>query len=276
MSDVGDWVQAAARFQRRRLLRQMRDGLLAAFLFPKLSPTALLESCRTLKPGVLRIGTYFVNPPFEFISNGKTVGFEVDLMREIARRLGLQPEFADTRWETILHEMQESRYDCIIGGITITPARQRLLAWSIPYMTTTLSLLVDSTRSPAPMISSDLTGATVGVQGATTDYDEALEMERTGKIRNVKIYSFAEIANALTDLAAGRIQAVMKVYPVAAWFARHTPGLRILDQIPNDPQRLGIGFNKSNTGLVAAVNDALIEMQRDGSRRALAQRWRVS
>src|SRR5436190_22485394 len=91
---------------------------------------------RTLSPGTLRIGTYFVNPPFEYVSNGQRVGFEVDLMNEIAGRLSLAPVFVDTQWEVILQQMQDGQYDCIVGGITITPERERLLAWSTPYMTT--------------------------------------------------------------------------------------------------------------------------------------------
>ena len=61
------------------------------------SPKAL-----TLVPGILRIGTYFVNPPFEYIFRGKKVGFEVDLMREITHRLHLEPLFVNTQWEVIL------------------------------------------------------------------------------------------------------------------------------------------------------------------------------
>ena len=73
---------------------------------------------RTLIPGTLRIGTYFVNPPFEYVAKGVEVGFEVDLMKEIAHRLGLKALFVDTHWEKILQEMQGGRYDCIAGGIT--------------------------------------------------------------------------------------------------------------------------------------------------------------
>ena len=81
---------------------------------------------RTLAPGILRIGTYFVNPPFEYVSRGKRVGFEVDLMKQIAHRLHLVPSFVNTQ------QLQDGRYDCIVGGITITPAREETLAWSNP------------------------------------------------------------------------------------------------------------------------------------------------
>lgn len=261
---------------RRLMLRRMRDAALALLLLPMVPDARAENPPRTLQKGVLRIGTYFVNPPFEFISGGKRTGFEFDLMREIARRLGLRPQFVDTRWEVILREMQHNRYDCIIGGITVTPARARLLAWSAPYMTTTLSLVVDAARAPAAMTLADLRRATVGVQAATTDYDAAIAMQRAGKIGRVKVYPFARIADAMTDLMAGRVDAVMKVYPVAAWFVRETPGLRLLAQVPDDPQPLAIGFSRSNADLVAAVNRALAGMRRNGSYQALAQRWGLS
>jgi ABC-type amino acid transport substrate-binding protein len=54
------------------------------------------QSLPTLRPGQLRIGTYFVNPPFEFISKHQRVGFEVDLTNEVAKRLQLEPVFVDT------------------------------------------------------------------------------------------------------------------------------------------------------------------------------------
>jgi ABC-type amino acid transport substrate-binding protein len=154
-------------------------------------------------------------------------------MNEVAKRLQLEPVFVDTRWEVILGEMQRNRYDCIVGGITITPAREKILAWSTPYMTTTLSLVVDSKRMPNATSLADLKDATVGVQAATTDYDIAIVMQRAGQ----------------------------------------TPGLRIIAQVPDDPQPLGIGFNRNNIALLAAVNDALAGMQQDGSYQALVQRW---
>ena len=100
-------------------------------------------------------------------------------------------------------------------------------------------------------------------------------MQERGEIKGVRVYPFYRIADAMTDLAAGRITAVMKVYPVAAWLARRTPGLQIVAQIPHDPQPLGIGFNKNDPTLVAAVNSALAEIKQDGTYARLARKWGV-
>ena len=249
----------------------------ALVLLPVSYPADAEASLRvpTLVPGTLRIGTYFVNPPFEYVSHGKKVGFEVDLMREIAHRLHLKPLFVNTRWEVILQQLRNGDYDCIVGGITITPAREKALAWSDPYMTTTLSLVINRFRTPQIRSIADLKDAEVGVQAATTDYDVAIAMQQRGQIGKVKVYPFDRIADAMTDLAAGNITAVMKVYPVAAWLARRTPGLRIVAQVPDDPQPLGIGFNKNNPELLAAVDGALSGMKQDGAYARLARKWGV-
>jgi len=170
--------------------------------------------------------------------------------------------------------MAAGRYDCIVGGITITPARERILAWSVPYMTT-LSLIVNGARTPAIRGLADLKTASVGVQAATTDYDAAVAMRKKGEIGGVKVYPFDRIGEAIADLEAGRITAVMKVAPVAAWFVRQRPGLRVVAQVPDDPQPLGIGVGKNARALRAAIDRALAAMRRDGTTARLKRKWGV-
>jgi ABC-type amino acid transport substrate-binding protein len=261
-----------ASFARRQFLQGACAGVAA--LVP--ARGRAVPAMRLLHPGELRVGTYFVNPPFEFIDKGARVGFDVDLTDAIARKLGLRPVFVDTRWEVILGEMERNRFDCIICGITITPNREKVLDWSTPYMVTTLSLIVDARRMPWATSLADLKTATVGVQSETTDYDAAVALLRAGRIAAVKVYPFARIGDAMIDLAAGRIGAVMKVYPVAAYLAQQTPGLKIVAQVPADRQPLGIGFNRDNPGLLAAVNGALASLKSDGAYRGLATKWNLA
>ncbi len=258
------------------IMRCRRRAMAAAVLaLAFVGSAAQAQELRTLAPGTLRIGTYFVNPPFEFVDKDQNVGFEVDLMNEIASRLKLRPVYVNTTWEVILQQMQDGLYDCIVGGITITPERQRTLAYSTPYMTTTLSLVVDSAKSPNIRSAADLKTAIVGLQAATTDYDVAIRMQKKGEIGGIKVYPFDRIADAMVDLAAGRITAVMKVAPVAIWLARQTPNLRVVAQVPNDPQPLGIGMKLGNAALLAAVNRTIADMAHDGTYARLAQKWGV-
>src|ERR1700759_2763040 len=81
-----------------RATRRRRDllcGAAAMLLGPRRSSANAGPAFRTLKTGRLLIATYFVNPPFEFISGQHRVVFEVDLMPEVARRRGLKPAFVN-------------------------------------------------------------------------------------------------------------------------------------------------------------------------------------
>jgi ABC-type amino acid transport substrate-binding protein len=113
------------------------------------------------------------------------------------------------------------------------------------------------------------------VQAATTDYDAAVAMEQRGELGSIKVYPFDQIEQAMKDLEAGRITAVMKVAPVAAWLRAKGPDLRIPAQVPDDPRPLGIGLGKNQPGLLAAVNGALAAMRRDGSLNQLKKKWSV-
>ncbi|HEX6565926.1 MAG TPA: transporter substrate-binding domain-containing protein, partial [Chthoniobacterales bacterium] len=96
-----------------------------------------------------------------------------------------------------------------------------------------------------------------------------------GEIGRVKVYPFDRIEEAMADLEAGKITAVMKVAPVAAWLAAKRPNLRVVAQVPNDPQPLGIGFGKKNLGMVTAMNQVIATMQQDGSLKRLKEKWNV-
>lgn len=100
-------------------------------------------------------------------------------------------------------------------------------------------------------------------------------MKQRGQISDVKVYAFDYIGEAVADLITGKITAVMKVYPVAPWLTRRTSGLRIVAQIPKEPQPLGIGFNNNKLSLVAATDATSEEIKRDGTYARLAREWSI-
>ncbi|WP_392538125.1 ABC transporter substrate-binding protein [Legionella sp. 227] len=227
----------------------------------------------TLKPGTLIVATYFTNPPFEYLKNKQEIGFEVDLIREIAKRLHLHLEFKNTQWENIINELREQQYDLIMGAITITSGREKIIAFSKPYMTTTLSIVINTKKTPQAKTIADLGNLTMGVQAKTTDFDIAKQMQKKGQIRGIKIYPFKNFNLAIDDLIAGRVGAVMKVFPVAYYYVEHHPELKILAPVPNAPQPLGFGMNQANQELVKAVNKAQAEMQADGTYEKIYKKW---
>jgi ABC-type amino acid transport substrate-binding protein len=212
----------------------------------------------TLTQGVLRIGTYFVNPPFEYLKEGVGVGFEVDPMNEIARRLALKPLFVDTRWENILQEMAAGRYDCMVRSLhdeDAEPHRERR-----------------ADAGEGACGTEDRVGRRAGGDHGLRRRGRDAEKSEIG---SVKVYPFDRIGEATADLEAGRSTAVMKVAPVAAWFVRQRPGLRVVAQVPDGPQPLGIGVGKNARALLAAIDRTLAAMRRDGTTARLERKWGV-
>src|SRR5687768_483209 len=87
--------------------------------------TTAAAEVETLKPGTLLVGVDVPYPPFEQGRPPDYEGFEIDMMNEIASRLGLETEYKDTPFDTIFRDLAQNKFDAAIGGATITDERER-------------------------------------------------------------------------------------------------------------------------------------------------------
>ena len=178
-------------------------------------------------------------------------------------------------WETILQQMQAGQYDAIVGGITITPEREQSLAWSTPYMTTTLSIVVDRpslAADPQHRRPQERLGRRAGgddrLRHRRQDAAERPDRQREGLLVRPHPGRHGRSRRGPhhggdEGLSGGRLARPADARP------RHR------GEVPDDPQPLGIGFARNNPGLLAAVNRALADMKRDGTYARLAQKWGV-
>lgn len=113
----------------------------------------------------------------------------------------------------------------------------------------------------------------IGVQAATTDFEVAKKMKTLGRIADIKVYSFKEFNTAVLDLLAGRIDALMKVSPVAQYYVGQHPNLAVLAIVPNDPQPLGFAVNKNNPKLLRAINQAQAVLKSNGTYEKIYNHW---
>jgi polar amino acid transport system substrate-binding protein len=98
----------------------------------------------TLKPGVLSVGMEIGYPPMEYLAaDGKTpIGFDVEMGKAIAAKMGLKVEFIDTAWDGIFAGVDTGKYDCIMSSVTINDARLRAHNFSKPYIQNTLAIVL--------------------------------------------------------------------------------------------------------------------------------------
>ncbi len=207
-------------------------------------------------------------PPFEFTKNGKTVGFDIDLMREIGKRAGFTPEFQNVTFDGIIPGLGNNLYDAAISAMTITEEREQQVDFSDPYFNADQSLLVQSDSGIKS--TEDLADATVGVQLGTTGADQAEEFQSEGTVGEVR--TFDTIEDAFAALENGQVDAVINDLPVSQDRANQSDGrLKIVETIPTGEQ-YGIAFPKDSE-LVDPVNEALAEIKEDGTYEKIYKKW---
>jgi ABC-type amino acid transport substrate-binding protein len=215
------------------------------------------------------IATDIAYPPFEFTQkNGKPVGFDIDLMREIGKRAGFTPEFQNVRYDLIIPGLDNNLYDAAISAMTITEDREEQIDFSDPYFNADQSLLVPGDSDIRS--TDDLADATVGVQNGTMGADQAEEFQSEGTVAEVR--TFDTIEDAFAALENGQVDAVINDLPVSQDRADQSDGrLEVVETIPTGEQ-YGIAFPKDSE-LVDPVNEALAEIKEDGTYEKIYKKW---
>ena len=161
----------------------------------------------------IRVATDATWAPFEFVdtTSGKIVGFDIDLLNEIAKKANLEIEYVNVEWDSLLAGMAQGTYDAAISSITITPDRQKEMNFSNPYYAAGQIIVVRS--------NSTITGAAnikgrVGVQSGTTGDTEVSAMTGVEKV------AYDEIGLAFAALLTNQIDAIVCDTPVAAGYTK--------------------------------------------------------
>jgi polar amino acid transport system substrate-binding protein len=229
----------------------------------------------TIQPGVLRVASAFPDPPFEVTVDGRDTGFDRELMRLICDDLGttLRPlRYAGDDFNGIFDGLQDGSYDAVISGTTITPERERVALFSDPYLEFDQGLAVNVRRDPQIESSGDLRGRVVGIQVGNTSDIVARKLLAEDAIGDIKYYPYHGILTALDELSAGRIGALIKLFPVLSWLVKDRSELAVIEQIPTH-EKLGIAFTRTNTGLCQAVNKSLASLKERGTFQTLRREW---
>jgi len=229
----------------------------------------------TLESGVLRVASAYPDPPFEVENDGGQTGFDRELMRLICDHLGLALRpvpYGGDDFEGIFEGLGDGSYDAVISGTTITPERERKALFSAPYLQFDQGLAVNVRSNPGVRSSDDLRGIVVGIQVGNTSDLVARELLARGAIGDIKYYPYHGILDALDDLSAGRVGALIKLFPVLSWLVKDREGLAVIDQFPTH-EKIGIAFARTNPGLCRAVNESLESLRKNGKFESLRSEW---
>jgi len=218
-----------------------------------------------IKDGTLIVGSDIPFPPFEQGDPPLYEGFDIDLINEVADRLGLQTQIEDAPFDLLL-QGGGGQFDLAIAATTITPARENRVDFSDPYFLASQGLLV---RVDSDVTSfEDLEGKIVGAQDGTTGETYANESSRASEVRG-----FPEIDDAYNALLSEQVDAVINDLPSVQDQADNSGGrLEVVADVETD-EEYGVILPQGTDALREAVNGALAEIKDDGTLNDLYQEW---
>lgn len=243
----------------------MKKLLVAALLV-----AAILTSCAPTTKKVV-FATDSTWPPMEYINDAKElVGYDIDLVKEIAKEGGFEVEFKSVAWDGIFAGLENGSYDAVVSSVTINEERQAKYDFSDPYINAGQILVVNNESTATQL--TDLAGKPVASQLGTTG---AMQIETVfGTKDNLKAYD--EIGLAFEDLFNKRVEGVVTDTPVAAQFAlqneKYKAAFKIVGQ-PMTDEYYGIVVKKGNKELLDKINAGLAKVKAAGIPDTLADTW---
>ncbi|SEN14416.1 cystine transport system substrate-binding protein [Duganella sp. CF517] len=253
---------------RRAALAVMAAAALAAAWAPATASAADLLA--TVKArGTLKVALEGTYPPFNYKDQktGQLAGYDVDVARLLAARLGLKVEFVSSEWASILAGLSANKYDVIISQVGINPKREQAFDFSTPYIYSMPQLIVRKDEKAVYASLADLKGKKLGV-GQGSVYEQ-----QARAVPGIDVRSYAAAPDTMSDLASGRLDAALNDSLMSAYLLKISKlpikaGARV-----GAVERMGIPFHKGNPEFKAALDKALAAVAADGSLTAISIKW---
>ena len=218
-----------------------------------------------MQDGQIVVGSDMAFAPFEFIEDGEPRGFDIDLMTEIADRLGVEPEFVNASFDTIFTQLAGGEFDTIISAITITDERDETIDFSEPYFQANQALAVPEGSDIAGV--DDLAGAQLAVQAGTTGLDYA-----NANFTDATVVEFPTSEAAFAALSAEQVDAVFIDIPVVQERVDSGDAVEIAEEVDTD-ELYGIGVQEGDAALQEAINAELQAVIDDGTYAEIFNQW---
>ncbi|CAM2144927.1 cystine ABC transporter periplasmic binding protein [Pararobbsia alpina] len=219
--------------------------------------------------GTLQIALEGTFPPFDYKApNGELEGYDVDVAKAVAAKLGVKPVFITTEWSGIIAGLQSSRYDVIVNQVSITPERQKALDFSPPYTYSTAQLIQRKDDSRQFKSLDDLKGHKLGVSLGSNYNDMAKS------VPGIDVKTYPGAPEYLRDLASGRLDAALNDRLMLAYLMKTSNlPLREGSNVGDAQDEMGIPFRKGNPKFAKAIADAVDSLKADGTLTKISEKW---
>lgn len=239
--------------------------------------STLQASAELLEKGKLSIGSDLTYPPYAYMADNKPAGFDIEFTKLLAKQMGLEPNFVDTRFSSLITGIRSFKFDIIASAMFISDERSKVLDF-IPYIKTGNSLMVLKESNYKPEKEIDLCGKTVGsIRGGawvpslrtlSTDY-----CKKNGKAP-LTVNEYDTDPQVTQALRSGTIDVQMSDASVIASVLDRFPGqFQVTSHELIYPVLIGIGIGKNNKDISKQVSQAFEAVRQDGSYHKLLEKY---
>lgn len=212
------------------------------------------------------VGTNAEFAPFEFYDeDGAITGFDAELIEMIMTVLGYDYEIISIDFDALLPSLVSGKIDLIISGMTITDERLENALFSTPYFNASQKITVPVDSAIASF--EDLAGKKIGVQTGTTG-----DLICSEQLEGAEVVGYKKALDAVIDLAAGRLDAVVTDAEPSKVYAAPYENLKVLDENVSE-EMYGIAAAFGSEALMAEIDEALTLLVEEGYYDALYTLW---
>lgn len=215
------------------------------------------------------MGTY---APYNYLDKDKQyTGFDVDIAKEVAKRLDKKAKFVAQDFSGLIPGLQKGKFDMLVSQVTITDDRKKQVDFTEPYITNEVKAIVKDDNTTIKS-AEDFKGKTIGV-GLGTNDEAYLRNDLMKKVGEFKINTYDDVITTLKDLNVGRIDATINnVFALKPIVEENGYKIKAVGgALKSD--KAGIAVKKGQTELVDQLNKALNDMEKDGTYTKIYKKW---
>ncbi|MDR0296392.1 MAG: transporter substrate-binding domain-containing protein [Rickettsia sp.] len=227
----------------------------------------LIVSCdKQSQEKSLIVATSADNPPYEFIQNGQIVGFDIDIINAIGEKLEKKIIIKNFDFNGLLASLTSENVDIVIAGLTVTEERKKHVSFSVPYVTTNVSVLYRATDDLKSV--EDLDNKVVGMQLGTT---WVVIVQDLSKQFNIRTNYLSNNLMLVEELKSKVIDVVVLEELQSKKFIENNPDLASFS-LTEFSSKFAIAMPKDSK-LVETVNKAISELKEDGTISRITKKW---
>ncbi|MCB1741884.1 MAG: transporter substrate-binding domain-containing protein [Gammaproteobacteria bacterium] len=233
-----------------------------------------LEKIR--RTGIVTVGTEAAFPPFEFVENGRIVGYGKDILDYIVADLGVKLNQLDLPWQGILPGVLAGKFDFVATSVSVRPKRAMSYAFTVPIAEGTTWVMKRKGNSAINTVD-DLSGKLVGTQlasageGTAKDFEASLKAQGKGGYAELKL--FTAYPETYLALANGEIDAVVQSLPNLAVLVKKQPGVFELVGPISEKSYMGWVTRPDDLDLRDYLSAKILELRDSGKLDELQDKW---